>query len=66
MKSKIINGLLGLSIAILLIISFNTNDSQETIDAFSGATPNNEVLDAIAGASEDDEHEDDEDEEDDD
>ena len=64
MKYKIINGLIGLSIIILLIISVKTNNQQDTIDAFSGATPNNEVLDAIAGASTGDEHDDDDDDDD--
>ena len=62
MKAKIINSLLFLCIVFLFFISFNTSDSKETIDAFSGATPDNEVMDAISGASDDeDDHDEDDD-----
>lgn len=53
MKNKIINVFLGIAILFIIFIAFVTYDHNETIDAVTGATPTNEVMDAISGASDD-------------
>jgi CHASE3 domain sensor protein len=59
MNKKILNILLFVSLLIIIYTAVVTYDSSETIDALTGATPTNDVLDAISGASE--EHEEDDD-----
>lgn len=59
MNKKILNTILIVALFIILYTAVVTYDSSETIDAISGATPTNEVMDAIAGASEDDDEGDD-------
>ncbi len=51
MKNKIINGLLAVFLGGLLIVTFFTYNIEDTIDALTGATPTNEVYDAISGAT---------------
>ena len=51
MKNKIINGLLAVFLGGLLIVTFVTYDIDETIDALTGATPTNEVIDTISSAT---------------
>lgn len=53
MKNKITNVVLTIAIMIIIYVAIATNDKKETIDAFSGATPTNEVIDAISSASRD-------------
>mgnify|MGYP000844550295 CR=1 FL=1 len=59
MNKKIMNTLLIASLLIILYTAVVTYDSSETIDAISGATPTNEVMDAIVGASTEHEGDDD-------
>lgn len=62
MNKKILNTILIVVLLIILYSAVDTYNAKETIDAISGATPTNEVMDAIAGASEEDEeHEEDDD-----
>lgn len=61
MKHKIINSLLGVAILFIFYIAVTTTNFDDTIDAIAGATPNNDVMDAIAGASDDDDHDEEED-----
>lgn len=53
MKNKIINVFLGIAILFIIYIAIVTHDQKETIDAVIGATPTNEVMDSISGASDD-------------
>ncbi len=53
MNKKILNGILIFALVFILFFTVKTYDASETIDAISGATPDNEVMDAITGASED-------------
>lgn len=53
MKHKIINIALAIAIICIVIVAIVTNDQKETTDAFTGATPTNEVIDTITAASED-------------
>ena len=65
MKNKIINSMLAVVLVGLFVMTYSTFDINETIDAFSGATPSNAVIDAMVGATDDNgEHEDEDDEED--
>ena len=59
MNKKILNTILIMALFIILYTAVVTYDSNETIDAISGATPANEVMDAISGASDDDDEGDD-------
>ena len=54
MNKKIMNSILIVALFIILYTAIVTYDSSETIDAISGSTPTNEVMDAISGASDDD------------
>jgi len=53
MKTKITNIFLTIAIIIIIYVAIATNDKKDTIDALSGATPTNEIIDAISGASRD-------------
>lgn len=54
MNKKILSAILIVALLIILYTAVITYDSNETMDAISGATPTNEVMDAISGASDDD------------
>lgn len=65
MKKKIINIVLAIALSGLYIISYQKSDIDNTIDALTGATPENSLIDTIVGATnglddgDDDDHEDD-------
>lgn len=62
MKNTIINGMLGLFLCGLFVVALKTYNINDTIDAFSGATPTNAVVDAMSGATTSDDEDDDDDE----
>jgi uncharacterized protein YxeA len=52
MNKKILNLILIIALVVILATAVTTYDKEETIDTFNGATPTNDVMDAITGATE--------------
>jgi hypothetical protein len=64
MNKKIRNIILVVVLVFIICVAVETYDFEETVDAISGSTPTNDVMDAITGATDDDDNDDDDDDDD--
>lgn len=52
MNKKLLNIILIIALVVILATAVTTYDKEETIDTLNGATPTNDVMDAITSATE--------------